>query len=188
MQQEVFLPQSIDEEIKYWQQYRAERITPRLKEKMKSSDALIFLSLLAKQLQFPIVVTGYSLNFFVPIPQTSELTKIVDENKPNVLKHLLHDYSHYIKFESDLDGKTIGLLLSSPLPVSDEMEISFKQGLENAYKKLQSEGVSYRYRFRAYNYVTAFANIIYNEADGTFTGYSPVGKLRVKFRDTRRNK
>jgi len=160
----LYLPTSLNSEIRYWQLYREKRIMPAIRE-AHSTDLPVFftLELYGRDYNMPLEVTGYSLQSFEPIAQPSVLKNVliakgkdfdpekVEKNileygetvhkaSRNIYKLAMHTALHREEYKTSLYGKIIGQLISTPIRREDVGDDTlWLKFIELFYERLKTE-------------------------------------------------
>ena len=175
----LYLPTSLNSEIRYWQLYREKHIMPAIQE-AHSVDLPVFftLELYGRNYNLPLEVTGYRLRSFESLVQPSviknllitkdrdfdekkmikimeEHNKTVHEASPSVSKLTIHTMVHSDEYKTDKWRKIIGRLISTPIRREDvggdTLWLAFiERFYENFKSKKNQEGMSFL-RKKVYN-------------------------------------
>ena len=223
----VYLPRSLNSEIEYWQKYREKYIAPAIRETHSTEHPSVFiLSLLGRSYNMPLEVTGYSLDLFAPLPQPSVLKNFlvvkgqdvkqsIEEMKkvfegygetvlrasPGRLKLAKHVAVHREQHATDMPGKIVGQLISTPIQrefADDDAWLEILEGFFGALKSKEifegMSGLRRRIAERVYrgsilDYASIFANVVYYESTREYSAYTPDRqKLDIEFYDLKTQK
>lgn len=223
----VRLPTSLNVEIEYWQKYREKYLVPAIRERHSTEIPSIFtLALYGKTYDIPIEVTGYNFETFVPLPQPSvmknwliakgqdpeksnkeldaisnEYYETIESIHPTGLKLAKHVAIHSQEYKTNISGKIVGNLLSTPFPrksIDDEIWILMLEKLFEMVKSRQIfEGMSglrrklaeRTYRGKILDYADIFASVIYHEDTREYSAFTPDRqKLDIEFFDLKKQK